>query len=111
MPERDALPFEIDRVLAEFVDGGHHASIGLISALEYDEIRKFPRDIEHCRCLDIAAQDRPASTRIWQPNRGYKAAERALSWKLLLPDAIKDWGFRTVAIAICPATTCKPSEY
>src|SRR5262249_20868638 len=38
-------------------------------------------------------------------------AVRALTWKLLLPAAIRDSGLRMLAIATCPTTTCWPSEY
>src|SRR5207244_3193900 len=56
------LTLQIDGFLADLIHGRHHARVGLIGALQHDEVGEFPRDV-HRRKLDSAADDGAASSR------------------------------------------------
>ncbi len=40
-----ALPFEVDRLLTQFIDSGNHLGVRLVAALKNDELCKFAGDV------------------------------------------------------------------
>jgi hypothetical protein len=50
------LPFQIDRFLADLIDRSHDSSIGLVAALQDNQIREFLSDVDR-GVLDGASDD------------------------------------------------------